>query len=218
MWIHQFIWTYYLYYWTKYISVHWPCVGSVLHGLDLLFGQLDIHEISSGHLSRYPQSSSGNLMDILKISQCFLGVSYRTCPTGLISSCNKTFCNFASFSFRAFFIDNILSSQREFRSSDMHPFVGLGMELLELFLNLSCLVWKLTRLKTVKPFSGVYLLSDGSSWPFHCKIKTPEFAYSAAWTRLADFSSDTIANIGRNWIRGNKIQMNLGTLDVVFYK
>ena len=136
----------------------------------------------------------------------------------LISSCNKTFCNFASFSFRAFFIDNILSSQREFRSSDMHPFVGIGIELLEMFLNLSCLVWKFTRLKTVKPFSGVYLLSDGSSWPFHCKIKTPEFAYSAAWTRLADFSSDTIANIGRNWIRGNKIQMNLGTLDVVFYK
>lgn len=51
---------------------------------------------------------------------------------------------------------------------------------------------------------GVYLVSDGSSKPFRCKIKAPGFAHLAGIERMGkgSFLADIVAIIG--------------TLDVVF--
>ncbi len=51
---------------------------------------------------------------------------------------------------------------------------------------------------------GVYLVSDGSSKPYRCKIKAPGFAHLAA-----------LDKVGRNHMLADIVAI-IGTLDVVF--
>lgn len=63
-----------------------------------------------------------------------------------------------------------------------------------------------TAIEAPKGEFGVYLVSDGSSRPYRCKIKAPGFAHLAAMEKLAieHKIGDVVAIIG--------------TLDVVFGK
>ncbi|EFX64519.1 hypothetical protein DAPPUDRAFT_66167 [Daphnia pulex] len=51
---------------------------------------------------------------------------------------------------------------------------------------------------------GVYLVSDGTSRPYRCKIKAPGFAHLAA-----------LEKVGRNHMLADIVAI-IGTLDVVF--
>ncbi|EFX64518.1 hypothetical protein DAPPUDRAFT_266256 [Daphnia pulex] len=51
---------------------------------------------------------------------------------------------------------------------------------------------------------GVYLVSDGTSRPYRCKIKAPGFAHPAA-----------LEKVGRNHMLADIVAI-IGTLDVVF--
>ena len=61
-----------------------------------------------------------------------------------------------------------------------------------------------TAVEAPKGEFGVYLVSDGSSRPYRCKIKAPGFAHLA----LAD-------HIGKNHMLADIVAI-IGTLDVVF--
>ena len=61
-----------------------------------------------------------------------------------------------------------------------------------------------TAIEAPKGEFGVYLVSDGSSRPYRCKIKAPGFAHLA-----------TVDHIGRNSYLADIVAI-IGTLDVVF--
>lgn len=61
-----------------------------------------------------------------------------------------------------------------------------------------------TAIEAPKGEFGVYLVSDGSSKPYRCKIKAPGFAHLAA-----------LEKIGRNHMLADIVAI-IGTLDVVF--
>lgn len=61
-----------------------------------------------------------------------------------------------------------------------------------------------TAIEAPKGEFGVYLVSDGSSKPYRCKIKAPGFAHLAALEKL-----------GRKHLLADIVAI-IGTLDVVF--
>lgn len=61
-----------------------------------------------------------------------------------------------------------------------------------------------TAVEAPKGEFGVYLISDGSSRPYRCKIKAPGFAHLAA-----------LDKIGKNLFLADIVAI-IGTLDVVF--
>ena len=63
-----------------------------------------------------------------------------------------------------------------------------------------------TAIKASKGEFGVYLVSDGSSWPYRCKIKAPGFIHLALTN-----------HIGKNHILADIVAiLSIGILDVVY--
>ena len=63
-----------------------------------------------------------------------------------------------------------------------------------------------TAIEASKGEFGVYLVSDGSSWPYRCKIKAPSFIHLALTN-----------HIGKNHMLADIVAiLSIGILDVVF--